>query len=258
MSFITESKKMLPENALERYLNALLTGDRTNSRAVIEEILKTGMPANAVYLNVIWPIMLEIEHLTKEDRLTPAQEHMATRINRTIVDQLQNKLPRRPAREKKVVICSAESESKELGGQILADLFESDGWEVRFIGGGVTNEDVLAFVNQYAPDVLLIYGTAATQAPQIRSLIDKIKSINAWPDMKIMLSGGLFDRAEGLWQEIGADLFAPDPQQTVQIASGEKQMEVSEQRSIKQKKRNPKKPAVRHRVEVEQTNEVTV
>lgn len=209
---------MIGEDILARYLDALLKGDRGLCRRVIEETLQHGIPANAVYADVIWPIMVEIGQLKRGDRITSVQEHLATRINRTIVDQLQNKLPRRPSKAKKIVVCCAQDELQELGAQIAADLFESDGWEVRFIGGGLTNDDILAYINDYAPDVLLIYGTAPKQAPEIRRLIDRIRGVNAWPNMRIMLSGGVFNRAEGLWEEIGADLFAESATKAVQVA----------------------------------------
>ena len=216
---------MIKERILERYLSTLLKGDRKASQTVIEETLQTGTPANLVYVDIIWPIMAEVEKLVRADRITTTQEHLATRINRTIVDQLQNKLPHRPRKNKKIVVSSAQGQLHELGAQIMADLFESDGWEVKFLGGGLTNDDILAFINECAPDILLIYGTAPKQAPDIRRLIDTIKDINAWPNMKIMVSGGLFNRAEGLWQEIGADLFAATALEALQAASKDTQIE---------------------------------
>ena len=83
---------MIKENILARYLEPLLKGDRKACRSVIEEALQSGIPANSVYVNIIWPIMVEIEKLLRDDKITPIQEHLATRVNRNIVDQLQNKL----------------------------------------------------------------------------------------------------------------------------------------------------------------------
>ena len=98
-----------------QYLESLLKGDRAKCRSIIEKILQSGTPTNVVYTDVIWPIMVEIEKLSRNDRITASAEHLATRINRTIVDQLQNKLPRRPGRNKKIIICCAEAELQELG-----------------------------------------------------------------------------------------------------------------------------------------------
>ena len=158
-------------------------------------------------------------------------------MNRTIVDQLQNKLPRRPGKSKKIVVCCAPDELQELGAQMMTDLFESDGWEVRFIGGGLTNDDILAYINESSPDILLLYGTTPKQAPNIRRLIDTIKSVNAWPDMRIMVSGGLFNRAEGLWQEMEADLYAETAIEALQVASENKPIQQHEQRTINKRKR---------------------
>ncbi len=234
---------MIKEYTLERYLDKLLTGDRPACRAVIEETLQSGVPANAVYMDVIWPIMLEIEKLYGKNTIDSAKMAFATRINRTIVDQLQNKLPRRPNRCKKIVICSSANQQAELGGQMITDLFESDGWEVRFLGGDVNNDDILAFVHEYHPDILLLYGVQPKAAPQVRKLIDTIRIVNAYPDMKIMLSGGVFDRADGLWEEIGADLYAETAAEAVRVASADEQDIPKPHRTIKRRKTQQKKVA---------------
>lgn len=228
---------MVKEETLARYLAPLLRGDRKACRAVVEETLQSGVPANSVYVHLIWPIMVQIENLLRRDKITPVQEHLATRINRTIVDQLQNKLPRRPSKGKKIAVCSARDELQELGAQMIVDLFESDGWEVRFLGGGLTNDDVFAFINEYAPDMLLLYGTSPKQAPDVRRLIDTIRGVDAWPDLRIMVCGGLFNRAEGLWEEIGADAFAATAIEAVQIASNYEHIERCERRTINRRKK---------------------
>lgn len=234
---------MIKQVTLARYLEPLLRGDRKACRSVIEEALQSGIPANSVYIDIVWPVMCEIDKLLRADKITPVQEHLATRVNRTIVDQLQNKLPRRPRRNKKIAICCAPDELQELGAQIITDLFESDGWEVRFLGGGLSNDDILAYINEYAPAILSIHGTTPKQAPDIRRLIDTIKSVNAWPNMRIMVSGGLFDRAEGLWQEMEADLYAATPVEALELAASDAPPAPPEQRTIN--RRRKRKPVAR-------------
>jgi len=228
---------MVKQDTLARYLEPLLRGDRKACRTVIEETLQSGVPANSVYIHMIWPIMLEVENLLRADKINATQEHLATRINRTIVDQLQNKLPRRPDRIKKIVVCCAPNELQELGAQMIVDIFESNGWEVRFLGGGLTNDDILAFANEYAPDMLLIYGTTPKQAPDVRRLIDTIKTVNAWPHLRIMVSGGLFNRAKGLWEEIGADLFAATITEAIQVATNHNEIPRCDRRTINRRKK---------------------
>jgi methanogenic corrinoid protein MtbC1 len=236
--YLIEVEIMAKEYVLEKYLDALLEGDRTACRTVIEEALQRGTPANQVYMKIIWPVMAEIDKLYRQHTIDSAQEAFATRINRTIVDQLQNKLPRKQTKSKKIVVCSNRSDSAELGAQMISDLFESDGWETRHLGGSVNNDDILTFVHSYRPDILLIYGTEAQGAPDIRRLIDTVRKVDAFPEMKIMLSGGIFDRAEGLWEEIGADMYAPTAGEAVKIASAEGDDIPVPQRTFKQRKKS--------------------
>ena len=72
-------------------------------------------------------------------------------------------------------------------------------------------------------------------------MIDTIKGVDAFPDMKIMLSGGLFNRAEGLWQEIGGDMFAANASEALEVASGGEQHEQKIERTINRRKRTRKK-----------------
>jgi methanogenic corrinoid protein MtbC1 len=228
---------MVNEQLIARYLKSLLTGDRNECRVVIEEVLRSGVPAHQVYMDIIWPIMTEIDKLYRDDQIDSAQEAFASRINRTIINQLQNKLPRRAEKNKRVVIVTASSDKAELGGQMMNDLFESDGWDTRFLGGTAGNEDVMTFIHGYAPDILLLYGFNGEDAPAVRALIDTIRGVNAFPEMRIMLSGGVFSRAEGLWEEIGADLYAETAADAVMMAQVPPEKVPTPTRTIKSRTR---------------------
>ncbi len=248
---------MVIENVLERYLGGLLEGDRSHCRTIIEETLQSGVPANQVYMDVIWPTMNEIDRLYRRDIISSAQESFATRINRMIIDQLQNKLPCKPRISKRVVVCSAACEQGELGAQMIADFFESNGWEVRFLGSSVNNDDIVEFVQSYQPDILTIYGMQANKAPDMRQLIDTLRTINACPQMRILLSGGVFDRAEGLWEEIGADLYAETASEAIRIANAQEEDVPAPRRTINRRKRRKEETLPTETAETESTETET-
>ncbi len=204
---------------LDRFMEPLLAGKRHECRQVLSEAMKEIAEPTGVYHRLIWPAMERIDALYREDRINLATEHMATRISRSLVDQLQAHLQPRPKNGKRVVIMCADGEPEELGAQICADLFEADGWDVYFVGGGVPNDEILAITGQLRPDILLIFGTRPQGIPGVRKLIDMIREVDAHPAMNIMISGGVFNRASGLWQEVNADLFAPNAQKALDIAN---------------------------------------
>ena len=200
-----------------KYLEQLIQGNRMGCRQVIGEALQTGTPANSIYTELFWPVMNEIEQLYRGHRIDRITENMSTRINRTLVDQLQSKLPHAPKRDLKMVITCADDEAEELGAQMCADLLESDGWEVKFIGKGVPNDELISLIGFYQPDILFRYGSKPSDAPNVRKIIDTLRGIQACPNIRIMLSGGVFNRAEGLWEEIGADMFASTAKEALKV-----------------------------------------
>ncbi len=187
--------------------------------------------------------MERVDELDRTDRISLAAHHMATRINRVIADQLQAHLERREPNGKRILITCADGEPEELGAQMCADLLEGDGWEVYFVGGAVPNDEILSLVGDLRPDILMIFGTQPRGVPGVRKLIDMIREVGANPTMNIMISGGVFNRADGLWQEIRIDLFARDIKEALEIAR-EVQPRVPEPRvpGAPKKRRRRRKP----------------
>jgi methanogenic corrinoid protein MtbC1 len=184
----------------------------------LAEALRRGLEPTNLYKSMIWPAMEQIARLYRHDEIDLATEHMATRINRVLADQLQSHLPRGQSNGRRILIACAEGEPEELGAQMCSDLFEADGWDVYFVGGGVPDDEILSLVGQVRPDILLIFGTQPAGVPGVRRLITLIREVGSNPTMNIMISGGVFNRAEGLWQEINADLFAPTAAEALVVA----------------------------------------
>ncbi|MHC4787228.1 MAG: hypothetical protein ACYTE6_14835, partial [Planctomycetota bacterium] len=85
---------------------------------------------------------------------------------------------------------------------------------------------------------------APGDAPQIRKLIDTIRGINAHPHLQIVVGGGVFNRAEGLAEEIGADLWARDPAELLEKLVQEPQRRATpEQRTVGRHRRGSKSAA---------------
>lgn len=224
------------DEIVENYLEKLLDGNRVGCRSIIGETLQTGTPVSTIYTELFWPVMTELERLYRGHRIDIITEHMATRINRSLVDQLQSKLPRGEPRGLKMIILCADDEPEELGAQMCADLFESDGWEVRFLGGGVPHDEVMIMIAKFQPDIVFIYGAKPSGAPGVRKLMDTVRDIGSCPKVRFMLSGGVFNRAEGLWEEIGADLFAPTAKEALKVA-------LTDRRALPDKSRQRRKAA---------------
>ncbi len=245
------TKNLAQTNIADTYLQALLAGDRALARQVIEDCANCGVEAPEILNKLVWPVMEQIQLLYKDDQISKAGLNFATRINRMIADQQAAKLEYVARNGKRVMIFCGDDEPEELGGQICADQFDAAGYEVRFAGGGVPNDEVLMLVGEFRPQLLIMFATRPSGVPSVRKLIDYLREVNSNPDMQIMCCGGIYKRAEGLAEEIGADLFAPDAQDAIRIVADNPMRKASLDQQTVGRNRRIKKAAMRRSVDAE-------
>jgi methanogenic corrinoid protein MtbC1 len=192
----------------KQYLEHVFRGKRHEARQLVIDAQDRGVSASKLLKMIVWPAMEQIDRLYREDQIPVIIEHMATRINRMLADELHGMLARAPKHGKRMVVVCGEGETGELGAQIVADLLEADGWNVWFLGAGVPNDEILQFVARIKCDLLCIYGTVPAGVARTRHLVDMIRHVGACDQMQILVGGGVFNRAGGLADEIRADMFA--------------------------------------------------
>jgi methanogenic corrinoid protein MtbC1 len=243
----------------KHYLETLLRGDRQGGRALLDRAIEHGLTARALLNELVWPTMELMQQLYREDRISGGSLNLATRLNRTLADQLAGLLPHQPRNGKKVLLFCGDAEPEELGGQICADLFEAEGYEVRFGGGGIPEDEVLSLIGEAQPDLLVLFATLPSGMPGARKLIDYLREVNSCPQMQILCCGGIYKRAEGLAEEIGADLFAPDAASAVAEATRHPQRRATpDQQTVGKSRRVRKAKAAAADVEAAQTHAMEV
>lgn len=224
---------MNAELVVERLMQTLVSGNRRHTRQIVEETRAEGVSFEEITHEIYWPALNMVTSLFSADQLTTLAHHYAARMLRCLVDQAQTHYARSESRDRKILLFSGPGETDELAGQIVCDLAEAAGYEVLFGGGGVANDEILEEVGQQRPDILLMFASAPSDAPNIRLLIDSIRGVAACPHMQIVVGGGVFQRAEGLAAEIGADLWADTPSELLEVLDVKRERRAAEtQRTV--------------------------
>ena len=192
-------------------LSHLVSGERRAARNLVDALYTADITPETVSKDLFWPLLENVAAMFRRDQITTLSHHYATRMLRMLVDQAQARYTMAPSRNKRIALFCGPNETEELAGQMVADLLEADGYEITFAGGGVANDEIREEIGQREPDVLLLFASSAKDAPFIRELIDNIRENAGHPDMQIAVGGGIFIRAPGLDEEIGADLSATSP-----------------------------------------------
>lgn len=195
---------------LESFVDLLITGNRPAARAAVDEAVDTHGTAERVLQDFIWPAVEQVVLRFRRDQMTNIEFHMATRLLRALAERLQPFLKPQTPNGRRVLVISGPGDGDELAALIASDLAEAGGFTVQFTGGGVPADEVMACVGRDRPDVLLLFSSGPTDLPGVRRMIDALRSTEACPQMQIAVGGGVYSRAEGLAEEIGADLFLPE------------------------------------------------
>lgn len=212
---------MSQEALVERFFETLINGDRPAARTIIDEAWDSNATPQDVISDIMWPAHEMIERLYKADQLATLGYHYSTRLLRVLIDQVAARLPQRARNGKTALIFCGQAQGEELGAQMAVDLLESAGFTCRFAGGGVPSDEILAQVHESRPNFLVMFASAASDLPEIRQVLDALKAINASPNTHIAVGGGVFNRAEGLAEEIGINLVARDPLEMVELLASD-------------------------------------
>lgn len=197
--------------AVERVFELLTRGDRAGTRHALADLERGGLSPREVLAQVLWPVHELLDRAHRRDKTTELSYRLATRVLRMVAAETGARVERRRALGRSVLLISGKCETEELGAQVTADLLEHEGYTVVFAGGGVPRDEMIAYAFELRPDVLCLFCSSPEDLPAIRQTIDHIRERRAIPDTQIVVGGGVFNRASGLGEEIGADLWASDP-----------------------------------------------
>src|SRR6478735_2097495 len=132
----TPAREDSSEHVRDGYLGALLASDLIGARSVLDIAIGAGMPVRRIYLDVLQPTLYEVGRRWSHADISVAQEHLATAATQSAMARLAESLsdgPRRVSPGAAVVACVSD-EMHAVGGRMVADFLEADGWRVAFLG----------------------------------------------------------------------------------------------------------------------------
>ncbi len=208
----------IPETA-HVFLQALLAGNRRAAQSVAEQLLSQGRSVPEIYLQVVQPALYHIGSLWQRDEITVAQEHMATAITQNVLALLYPQLPIADRKRGGVLITGVEGELHQIGAHMVADVLESDGWEVRFLGTEMPHDGILRAVEEQEPRLVGISTTMLFNLESTEGLIAAIRgAAGNGGGPRVIVGGGAFRQAHEGWRDVGADGYAPDLSEAVELA----------------------------------------
>jgi MerR family transcriptional regulator, light-induced transcriptional regulator len=201
------------------YLENILKGNRNNSLSLILNEVKSGVHVKEMYLQVFQPVQYEIGRLWQTNKISVAQEHYCTGATQLVMAQLYPFLFTGKKKSRKMVTTCVPGELHEMGARMVTDFFEMDGWDTYYLGANMPIDAVIRFLGDIKPQCLAISATMTFHVSAVEEMITRIRlSPDVSKDLKIMAGGYPFKVAEGLWKTVGADGYAINASEAVELA----------------------------------------
>ena len=211
---LTAGSPAWADSIADRFLEALLAGDRELALRLADRAVEMGHAVADVHVHVLQQAMVRIGQLWETGRISVAAEHTATAIVQFVVTALYPRMQRSDAVRGQAVVAGVAGESHQLGAHLVSDALEADGWQVRFLGADCPQGTILGVCLQARPALLALSCTMTGNLPRLAQLIAALRRQPAGaPLPRILVGGQAFGSGPQARQralQLGADELALD------------------------------------------------
>ena len=115
----------------------LLAGRQREALAIVTSCLDSGRGLVDIELNIIQPALYQIGEKWQANKVSVAQEHMASAIVQSVMTVALLRSPPPKLNGKRALLACVEGNSHTIGLRMVADAFQLAGWEVQYLGANV-------------------------------------------------------------------------------------------------------------------------
>jgi len=163
----------------------------------VENLLEAGVPVKHLYEALFQRSLYEVGELWLHNRISVAREHRATAIIESLFHLTYPTVFATERVGKKALISCGANEYHQVGGKIVADILELNGWDGHFLGAHTPIEDLQQCIQSLQPDFV---GLSLALVSNIGGLLRTIDVLRVdFPNLDLLIGGQAF-----LWGGIEA------------------------------------------------------
>jgi 5-methyltetrahydrofolate--homocysteine methyltransferase len=197
----------------EKVTAAVLDGDREHITAFIEDILKTGRPANRLVDEILIPAIVRVGDLYEKKIYFLPQLMAAAETMKKALAFLEPHLKKAAGSEKgKVLLATVRGDIHDIGKNIVALLLRNYGYSVIDLGKDVQDEVIIEAAKKEKPDVIGLSALMTTTMVNMKDIISLARARGIKTDF--LVGGAVVTEAYAA--SIGAS-FAKDGVAAVRI-----------------------------------------
>jgi MerR family transcriptional regulator, light-induced transcriptional regulator len=186
---ITDAERLQEGSQLTRLLDELLESLIQLNESKAQEIINSLFSlftVEKVIFEIFDPLLVKVGDLWESGKITSAHEHFITSILRSRIETIFRSLPQTSLLHKAITVCGP-GEVHELGLLMFSLFLRRKGFEVIYLGGGISDKDLDAMVKDTHPDFLFLSCTMQEKLTSALSLVTQF-SLN-YKNLRIGIGG---------------------------------------------------------------------
>ena len=181
---------MINEEMYQNYLKALLAGKRLECHDMVKDLVEADVAIRCLYIDLFQRSLYEVGELWANNVISVANEHLATAITESLMTIVYPKLFAAANIGKSVVIACTPNEQHQIGGKMVADIFESHGWAGHFLGANTPVESMIEYIDDTKPDMAGLSLSILSNIGKMKQGMEAIRS--DFPGLDLLVGGQAF------------------------------------------------------------------
>lgn len=181
---------MITESLYQTYVQSLLQGNKSECLDISQTLLEKDVEIRELYIQLFQKSMYEVGELWERNEISVAREHMATSITESLLSATYPYLFSGETASKKAVISCTANEYHQLGGKMVADIFELHGWDSHFIGANTPPAELLHLIDEIQPDLVGLSLSVYFNLPSLKTALETIRG--EFYNLDILVGGHAF------------------------------------------------------------------
>lgn len=199
-----------PQLLMPAYLMAVLNGRRIQAQSLVLDALQKGMTIRQVYLDVFQPSLYEVGALWERGQLSIAKEHLATAITQSILSRVYADVSLAIHDEQQAIVACLTGNQHEIGPRMLADFLQLAEFNTRFLGANTPLHSLIELIDEVKPDVIGLPASTPDHVAAVKDAIQHLRTEFTTYHPTIMVGGLAFNLEDGLWRQVGGDVWGRD------------------------------------------------
>lgn len=198
----------LPDAA--RYGEAILSGNFRSAGELMSRTMQAGLTLSEASVRLIQPAMYEVGRQWQGNRITVAREHLATAISQNVLAQAYLQADFAPSVGRTAMFSAVAGNHHSLGLRMLADAFETRGWNSIYLGADVPIADLVRELDASKPDLLCLSLSLPSHLAVAHETLERLRSELGSRCPPIWIGGQATLVGERVSQSVKADGWAAD------------------------------------------------